>query len=154
MILSSPCQKNITGYAELESSLKTFLFTCFSKSSNKSLAWLSIKTLAIKAKTFQLKVSQKLLAVFLQYTFSLNELIRCTSQFFEWKTVSQCSIYVSKYILLHQTWRLLNICTPIILKKIGYYFFFEKSVYYFFITNTLLKCAAIYTLCLYTPILF
>ena len=68
--------------------MKTSLLTFFSKSNNKSVAWMSTENLAIRANTFDLKISQKLLAIFLQYNFCFNEQIRCTSQFFEWQTMS------------------------------------------------------------------
>ena len=83
------------------------------------------ENLAIRAKTFELKISQHLLALFLQYTFGFNKLIKCTSQFFEWQTISQCSVCVSKCMLLHQIIRLLTVCSC----HVTYAFQSESTLY-------------------------
>ena len=63
---------------------------------------MSNETLTIRANNLELKLRQKLLTVFLQYTICFKELRRCRSQNFDWQAMSQCSVGVSKCIPLHQ----------------------------------------------------
>ena len=110
--LSSPCQKEYHRLYRVRVivwNTQNFFKSFFFKFSNTIAAWTNTENLAIRTKCFELKISKKLLPVFLQYTFCFRQLIRCISQIFEWQTISQCSVFVSKCILLLQIIRLLTI---------------------------------------------